>query len=180
MGLSRGMGAFEFDGLLGAGQGIDGAAKDVGLGVAANVAGGLLDFHELRLSLKTIEEKDTGGFRQAKSRGDLRELGFRAFAILFKFLVEFSGFGNGSSGGALFLVLLGGRPVDERAREFFPVVAFSTEVADAVAFHFIFGYELVGAVFQDEAAGEILGRRGQGECEPERGSEQKDRREGSS
>ena len=180
VGLGGGVGAFEFDGLFGAGQGIDGSAKDVGLGVAADVAGGLLDFHKLRLSLKTIEEKDAGGFREAKSRGDLWELGFRTFAILFKFLVEFSGFGNGSSGGALFLILLGGRPVDERGGEFFPVFAFSAEVADAVAFHFILGDELVGTVFQDKAAGEILGGRGKGECEPERGSEQEDRPEVSS
>ena len=45
--------------------------------------------------------------------------------------------------------------------EFLPVIALGAEVADAVAFDFIFGDELVGAVFEDEAARRFLlrGRR---------------------
>ena len=56
--LHSGVGAFESDGLFHAGDGIDGAAKDVGFGVADDVADGLLHFDDLRLALKTVEEKD--------------------------------------------------------------------------------------------------------------------------
>ena len=55
VGLDFGVGAIEFDGLFLSGDGIDGSAENVALGVAIDVAGGLLDFDELRLSLKVIE-----------------------------------------------------------------------------------------------------------------------------
>jgi hypothetical protein len=42
--LDGGVGAVEFDGLLKAGHGIDGAAENVGFGIAVEVAGGLLNF----------------------------------------------------------------------------------------------------------------------------------------
>ena len=79
---------------------------------------------------------------------------------MFDFLVELHGFGDGRSGGAVFFVLLGGGPVDQRIGEFLPVIALGAHVADAVAFDFIFRDQLVGAVFEDEAAGEILGGGG--------------------
>src|ERR1035441_4753343 len=55
--LHRGVGALEFDDLLEAGHGIDGAAKNVGFGVAVDVAGGLLNFYNLGLALKTVEQE---------------------------------------------------------------------------------------------------------------------------
>ena len=71
--LHGGVGAVEFDGLLEAGHRIDGAAENVGFGVAVDVAGGLLDFHDLGFALKTVEQKYAGIFGQAESGGDLRE-----------------------------------------------------------------------------------------------------------
>ncbi len=50
----------EFDGLLEAGYGIDGAAKDIALSVAVDVAGDLLNLVELRLALETVEQEDAG------------------------------------------------------------------------------------------------------------------------
>ena len=55
VGLYFCVGAIEFDGLFLSGNGIDGSAENVALGVAIDVAGGLLDFDELRLPLKVIE-----------------------------------------------------------------------------------------------------------------------------
>ena len=116
MRLHGGVGAFEFDGLLDAGDGIDGAAKNVGFGVAVDVAGGLLHFDDLGLSLKTVEEKDAGIFGQAQSGSDLGKLRFLEFAVMLDFLVELHGFGDGCPGGAILFVFLGGGPVDERCR----------------------------------------------------------------
>src|SRR5258708_16536322 len=84
------------------------------------------------------------------------------------FLVEGFGFGDGG-GSALFLVLFGGRPVDERGRKFFPLVALSAFVADAVAFHFILRDQLVGAVFEDEAAGAGLRGGAEGKTQHSQG-----------
>ena len=80
-------------------------------------------------------------------------------------LVELHGFGDGCAGGAILLVFLGGGPIDEGFGDFLPLVAFGAHVADAVAFDLIFCDQLVGAVFEDEAAGEFLGVCGEGEQE---------------
>ena len=84
---------------------------------------------------------------------------------MLEFLVEGGGFGDGRSGVAIFFVFFGGRPVDQGGGKFFPLVALGAHVADAVALHFILGDELIGAVFEDEAAGEFLGVGGEGEQE---------------
>ena len=57
--------AFEFDGLFGAGDGVYRSAKDVALGVAVDVALGLLQFNKLGLALKIIEQEDAGIFWEA-------------------------------------------------------------------------------------------------------------------
>jgi hypothetical protein len=111
----------------------------------------------LRFALKAVEEKYAGVVGESKSGGDFGALGFVAFVLLLDFFVELRGLRDGGSGGALFLIFLGGGPVDERGGKFFPVIALGAHVADAVAFDFILGDELIGAVFEDEAAGEILG-----------------------
>ncbi len=170
--LNGSVSALEFDGLFDPGHGIDGATEDIGFGVAAYVAGGLLDFQNLRLALEAVEQKYSGVFGEAESGGHLRQLGFLQFAFLFEFLVELRGFGDGGSGGAIFLIFLGGRPVDQRVGEFFPIIAFGAEVADAVAFDLIFRDQLVGAVFENQTAGKILGGRGKREQEQERREQQ--------
>ena len=71
------------------------------------------------------------------------------------------------SGGAVFFVFFGGGPVDQRRGEFLPFIAFGAQVAHAVAFDLIFRDQLVGAIFEDEAAGEILGGGKRGEREQE-------------
>src|SRR6202035_985709 len=73
------------------------------------------------------------------------------------FLVEGGGFGDGG-GGAVLLVFFGGRPIHQGGGKFFPFVALGALVAYAVAFDFILSDQLVGAVFEDETAGEVLGR----------------------
>jgi hypothetical protein len=62
--------------------------------------------------------------------GRLAEL-VRTFAILFKFLSSSAASEWKFPAVRSFSYFLGGGPVDERAREFFPVFAFSAEVADA-------------------------------------------------
>ena len=160
VGLNLGVRAIEFDGLLESGDGIDGAAEDVALGIAVDVAGGLLNLDDLRLALKIVEQKDAGIFGQAKSGRDVREVRLPRARLRARVLCRVAtASGDGGAGGAIFLVFVGGGPVDERVGEFFPLFAFGAVVADAVAFDFIFGDQLVGAVFQDEAArrGLVLG-----------------------
>ena len=65
MGLHRSVGAVEFDDLFEAGHGIDGGAKNVAFGVAVYVPGGLLNFYDLRLAFKTVEQKYSGILGQA-------------------------------------------------------------------------------------------------------------------
>jgi len=149
VGLNGGVVAREFDGLFQAGEC---TAENVGSGTLVDVAGGLLDFDNFRFALKTVEQKYAGIVGQAKSGGDLGELRFLAVALLFDFLVELDGFGGGLSGSALSFVFFGGGPVDEVGGEFLPVIALRAQVADAVAFDLIFCDQLVGAVFEDEAA----------------------------
>ncbi len=98
---------------------------------------------------------------------DLREASFSGSAVGVGFLVDEGGFGNGGSGGSVFLEFFGSGPIDQRGRKFFPFFALSTVVADAVAFDLILGDGLIGAVFEDKAAGEFLGGgvRGEGESE---------------
>src|ERR1035437_5302491 len=55
--LHRRGGALEFDDLLEAGHGLEGATENVGFGVAVDVAGGLLNFYNLGLALKTVEQE---------------------------------------------------------------------------------------------------------------------------
>ncbi len=111
----------------------------------------------MRFALKTVEQKDAGIFGQAQAGSDFGEQGFGALVFIVDFFVELRGFGDGGGGGAVAFEFVGGGPVDELGGEFLPVIALGAEIADAVAFDFIFGDELIGAVFEDEAAGELLG-----------------------
>ena len=58
MGLHGGVLALKFDGLFGAGDWVDRSAQDIAFGVTVDVAGGLLDFNQLRLALKSVEQKN--------------------------------------------------------------------------------------------------------------------------
>ena len=166
MSLDFGVGAVEFDGCLSAGDGIDRTAKDVSLGVAVDVAGGLLDFIDLGFSLKVVEEKYAGVFGKAESGGDLWEQGLLALTFLFQFLVELNRFRGRGAGSALLLIFFSGGPIDERVGKFLPIFALGAVIADAVALHFILVDELVGAILEDEAAdGAVLGRTEGGEGE---------------
>ena len=158
MGVDGGVFALKFDGLLGAGDGVESSAKNVGAGVAVDVTFGLLHFNQLRPAFKIIEQEDAGRFGKAESGCDLRETGFREETVGFGFffLVESGSLGDGGSGTVLF-VFFGGGPVDQRRGEFFPFVALGAHVAHAVALYFIFADQLVGAVFEDQAVGEFLG-----------------------
>ena len=158
VGLHGGVSAVEFNGLFRASNRVERAAEDVAFGVTNEVAGGLLDFDDLGFALKAVEQKYTRIFRKTETGGDLRELGFLDFAIVVDFLVELHGFRDGGSGGAVPFEFFGGGPVNERRGEFFPVIALGAHVADAVPFDFILGDELIGAVFEDETAREVLGR----------------------
>ena len=62
----------EFDGCFDTG-GVE-SAKNVGFAVMGYVSGGLLNFVDLRLPLKAVEQKYAGIFGQPESGGDLREL----------------------------------------------------------------------------------------------------------
>ena len=137
--------------------------------MTVDVALGLLHFVELRLALKVIQQEDAGIFWEAKSGSNLRKVRALGFAVggFLLFLVECSGLGNG--GGAVSLVFFGSRPIHQRGRKFFPFVAFGAFVADAVAFYLVLGDQLIGAVFQDETVGEILGRSRNKESETEHG-----------
>lgn len=162
MGVDRCVFAIEFNGCLGA---VDGGTKDVGLGVAVDIALVLLNFNQLRLALEVIEQKHSGKFRQSQAGSDLGKARLLGFTVGVGFLIDEGGFGDGWRGSAVFLVLLGGGPIDERGWEFFPFFALSAEVADTVAMDFIFRDGLIGAVFEDEVAGELLSRGMYGECE---------------
>ena len=111
----------------------------------------------------------------------MRESGFIELALVFDFLVELGGFGDGGTGGAVFLIFLRCGPVDEGGGKFLPVVALGAHVTDAVAFDFIFCDQLIVAVFEDEAAGEILsgGEGGKGEQKGQYESEERGLRTGS-
>jgi hypothetical protein len=141
------VGAFEFDGLLESGDRIDGAFEDVDLGIAVDIAGGLIDFEELGLPLKIVQQEDAGVFWDAETGNNFGEGGFDAV----QFFIEFDGLGGWS--GTILCIFFCGGPVDQRVGEFFPVFALGAEIADSVAFDFVFGDELVGAIFKDEAAG---------------------------
>ena len=83
---------------------------------------------------------------------------FFGFLVGFKFLVERRRLRAGSSGRAVFLVFLGGHPVNQRLREFLPFPAFSAHVAHALTLDLILAYKLIGPVFEDETFGELLRR----------------------
>lgn len=69
----------------------------------------------------------------------------------------------------LLIPLGGGVPVDEGGGDVFPDFTLGAEVVDMVAADFVFGDDLVRAVFEDEALfGGVLG----GESEREREEEQ--------
>jgi hypothetical protein len=134
----------------------------------------LLHFDQLGLALKVIEQEHAGVFWEAETGSDLGKVGPFGFAISVSFLIEGGGLGDGG-GEAVFLILFGGRPIDQRGGKFFPFIAFGALVAYAVPFDFILGDQLVGAVFEDEAAGEILGRGVESKSKTEQG--QRDRGE---
>lgn len=150
MRANRGMLTLEFDRLFGAGDGSERSAKNVRASVLGDIALGLLEFDNLRLASKAIEEIDAGVVRKTKSGCDFGKAGEFGFALGVGFFVDGCGFGNGGS-GMFFLQFLGRRPVDESGGEFLPLVAFGAHVADAVAVNFIFGYDLIGAIFQNKA-----------------------------
>ena len=157
MGVNGGVFAFQLDGLFRVSDGSKRSMKDIALGAAVDVAFSLLQFHQLRLALKIIEQEDAGIIGKAQAGRDLGEMRLGRFAVGVSFLVECRGFGDGGS-SAVLLVFLRRRPIYQRGREFFPFVAFGALVAHAIAFDFILGDQLVGAVLENEAAGEILGR----------------------
>ena len=87
---------------------------------------------------------------------DLRSFGLLGAAFGFDFLVQFNRLGSGRAGGPIFFEFVSSRPIHQRVGQLFPFVTLGAQVAHAITFDFPFGSELVGAVFQDEAFGELL------------------------
>ena len=149
--------------LLEAGDGVDGAAQDVGLGVAAHVSHGLLDFHDLRFALKAVEEEiptESSG-RRSPGATSGRWASSRSFCCSIS-LSSCTASRDRGSGGARSCSYFsaGGRPVDERGGQFLSQShrTLGAHVAHAIAFYLLFRPDqLIGAVFEDEAAGEIPG-----------------------
>ena len=107
--VARGVSAFEFDGLLDAGDRVDGRAENVSFRVVVQIPGGLLNLVELGLALETVEQEDSGILGQAQSGRDAGKIGG---LLVFEFLIELNGFRNGGAGGAVFLVFFCGGPID--------------------------------------------------------------------
>ena len=151
--------AIEFDVRFGPQGGINGSAKNAGFGSATHVAFVLLELVELRLAFEVVEKIHAGKFGKVKAGSDFGKMRFFGFAFGVGFLVDEVGFGDGRSGGAVFLELPCGGPIDEGGGKLFPVFALGTVVADAIAFDFILGDGLIGTVLEDEAVGEFLSGR---------------------
>ena len=83
---------------------------------------------------------------------------FFGFLVGFKFLVERRRLRSWDSGRAVFLVFLGGHPVNERLGSSSPFPAFSAHVTHALTLDLILAYKLIGPVFEDETFGELLRR----------------------
>ena len=116
-------------------------------------------------ALKGVEQINAGRFGKAEAGSDLGEFGFFEIAIVFDLLVELDRFRRGRPGGAVLFVFLGGGPIYQCIGQFFPIFAFGAVIADAIAFDLPFRDGLVGAVFQDEPAGQFLRGRARGEKE---------------
>ena len=82
------------------------------------------------------------------------------FPFGIEFLVEFDRFRSELTLQAALLKLIGCVPVNQRFWDFLPFAALGAEVADALTVNLILRDGLVGAIFQDEAAGLGRGRRG--------------------
>jgi hypothetical protein len=161
-------------------------------GVAVDIAEGLIDVDELGDALEVVEDEDAVALRKAEAGSDERGAGAEVGAFGSGFGIDFGGFGEAGvagrlrgsvgsrfrlSAGLMFLVpFVGGGPVDEGFRDFFPVVALGREKADAVAVGFVFGDDLVRAVFENEALaldggsgfGRMLREEGAGQSDGER------------
>ena len=87
----------------------------------------------------------------------MRRLCFIGLTLGLQFFVESHGFRSGFPGGSIFFVFIGGFPIHQGVGNFLPFIAFRTKVAHPIRLLFPFGSELVRAVFQDEAFGELLG-----------------------
>ena len=106
MGVHGGVFTIKFYGFLAAGH----TAKDIRLAATIDDALALRNLDELRLPLEIVEKKHSRKFRQMEAGGDLRKVG-RAVGVFF--LVDEGGIGDRWSGGAIFLVILRGRPIYE-------------------------------------------------------------------
>jgi len=80
----------------------------------------------LRLAFEIVEQEDAGIFGKMQPGRNLRKLGLVEFSLVLDFFVDRGGLGDGGPGSAVFLVLFGGRPVDQRAGDLFPLVAFTS------------------------------------------------------
>ena len=143
--------------LLGAGQRVDGGAQDIRLLVVGELAAGLLDFVQLRLVLKGVEQEHAAVFRQAQAgRNSAASAPLRLSARL-RALCRVGRPREAERLQSSLLVFVGGVPVDQVLGDLLPFAALGAVVADAVAFNFVFRSELVSAVFEDQALGQGLG-----------------------
>ncbi len=156
-------------------MGLMAGAQDVALHVLVELAAALLQFDQLGLRLESIEQDDAAVVGQTQAGCDVRRPGFVGLAFGFEFFVERHRFRSRFAGGPILFVFVSGGPVHHGVRHFLPLVALGAQVADALALDFPLGGKLVGAVFQDEALGEVLRRsRPGGQQEQRRSGQQGD------
>ena len=163
MRLNFGVQAGQLDDLFRLGHGIDGGAQDVALHVPVEFPAALLQLDQLGLGLKSIEQDDAAIVGQSKSGRHVRRPGLVRLAFRFEFLVEGDSLRGGLARGTVFFVLVGRGPVHHRFGDFFPLIALGTQVAHAIALDLPFSGQLIAAVGQDQALGELLRRHGRGQ-----------------
>ena len=88
MRLNFGMQPGQFDDLPGAGNGIDRGPQDVALHVLVKLAAALLQFHQLGLGLKRVEQDHAAVVGQAQPGRNVRRPGFIGLPLSFQLLVE--------------------------------------------------------------------------------------------
>src|SRR5215469_12069895 len=151
-----GVTAGQFNHLLGAGYGIDRRPQNIALCILLHLSGVLIDGHQLRFVLKIIEQKDAAFVRQLQARCNMRAPQLLLFPLRFQLAIKFDDFGSRRPLGPVFFVLIGRFPIDQRLRQFFPLVALGAQVAHPLSLDFILGHQLVGAVFEDQPLGKLL------------------------
>ena len=162
--LHESMQPCKLNALLLAGNWIECAAQNVLADVAVEFTAILRNLYQLLIALEGIQQQHTTIGGKPQSGSDFRRARLFGLEFGFKFLIQLTSLcGVGVRGrGAPGVECVRRFPVDQIFRQFLPLLAVGTHVADAVALHLIFRDRLIRTVFQDEAF-RGLGRAGKGE-----------------